>query len=215
MTTSKSKRDNNVLRWRDITGPLLAFLSDAEVSEKELKKDDSQFHRRAFVRSLFAMIEGTIHVIKFVSLHAASIRPKMFSLGEFTLLKEQSYSINGKGEAYAQKKFVRTEDNLKFVVRCLNRFVPRQVDLAVGGEDWNNFCEAIKIRNRITHPRAAADLHVSDEETELMKNVQGWFLEIPAVLTSLVPTDADQLATEGITMSVESEKRVVGEGNDS
>jgi len=58
------------MKLGEITDRLMPIREDAHWAEDALDKEDNQFTRRAYIRSLFAMIEGSILVLKQVVLHA-------------------------------------------------------------------------------------------------------------------------------------------------
>lgn len=49
------------------------------------------------------------------------------------------------------------------------------LELDVGGQDWQHFHDAIAIRNRLTHPKALSELEVTDKEIETLCLVIVWF----------------------------------------
>jgi len=58
-----------------------------------------------------------------------------------------------------------------------------------GGADWDNFRQAISIRHRVTHPKSANDLHVSNADVEQATGALFWFLDMHAkVLGQTVET---------------------------
>jgi hypothetical protein len=72
------------MKFGDFTDRLMPLLEDANVAETLLDTDDSQFNRRAYVRSVFAMIEGTVWILKQLVLEAPAAPglTKTLSVGE-------------------------------------------------------------------------------------------------------------------------------------
>ena len=60
------------MRLGDIIDRLMVLLSDAYAAEKLLEKADSQFARRAYIRSGFSLIEGSIWVFNSTVLDLSS-----------------------------------------------------------------------------------------------------------------------------------------------
>jgi hypothetical protein len=58
--------------FADITGPILAFTEDVHRAEVTMEAARDAYSRRQYVRSLFAMIEGSIYVLKRVLLLVGS-----------------------------------------------------------------------------------------------------------------------------------------------
>lgn len=170
-----------VKKFGDLTNPIIEFAKDVELAENDLDKFDTPYHRRAFVRALFSMIEGSVYLLKQTTL-SATVRSHLafHSAGEYALLAEQSYDLNNKGEINEQTKFLRLADNLRFMTKCLNKTFNCQIDLGVGSKDWVNFLTAIEIRNRITHPKNLNEFEVMQQDIETVKEVSYWINDIIA-----------------------------------
>jgi hypothetical protein len=160
----------------DFAIPVRKLLEDATAAEDYLEQKDSQFARRAYVRSVFAYIEGTVWLIKQVCLRVA-IEGNLseLSLAEQALLSDTAYDLKSNGEPYEQQKFLRLPDNLRFAVRVVNRLCHSSIDLEVGSIRWERFLKVLDTRHRITHPRDATGIDVGDEEINLAIEVCGWF----------------------------------------
>lgn len=161
---------------RDLAVPLKKLLEDATAAEAYLGQQDSQFARRAYIRSVFAYVEGTVWLIKQTCLRAVrESKGPGLSLPEQALLADVVYDLKSTGEPYEQQKFLRLPDNLRFAVRVVNRLCHSAVDLEVGTVGWDRFLKALETRHRITHPKDAAGIDVADEEVKLAIEVCGWF----------------------------------------
>ena len=167
------------MKFREYTEPILKLLEDAKTAESQLDVGDSQFMRRAYVRSVFAYIEGATWLIKQTSLRVASesgFKPK--DLGTYAILNDECYDLNDKGEVTTRSKFLRSSDNLRFAVCNFNSLFRSAIDLGVGAVPWNNFLAAIKVRNRLMHPKNTQEFDVSASEIQSAKNVCWWFNEL-------------------------------------
>jgi hypothetical protein len=110
------------MRMRDIKDPMLKLLEDAHEAETLLEEKDTQFYRRAYIRSVFASIEGIIWLIKQVCLKAKSPRgPRPIKVAEYALLSDQSYELKNNGDPSVQTKYLKLADNLKFTVKVARR----------------------------------------------------------------------------------------------
>jgi len=186
-----TKRDiSGILKVKvlgDLTNPIIEFANDVELAENDMDKFDTPFHRRAYVRALFAMVEGSVYLLKQTVLSAGvRSRSGLLSVGEYALLIEQSYDLNKKGEINEQVKFLRLPDNLRFTTNCLAKTFDCKLDLGVGGLNWDNFLTAIEIRNRITHPKSIGEFDISKQEVELVRSVSYWFNDIIAKATQSI-----------------------------
>lgn len=157
-----------------LIGHILIFGDDAGFAEAEMDKNDDAYYRRGFIRALFAMIEGSIFVIKQTTLVAGFSESKL-SFAEVALLKEETFELDNKGDIRSQAKFLRIADNLRFTAKSASKVFNCELNLGIGTRDWDDFLELIKIRNRITHPKSSDDFEVSKDEAELARKVFYWF----------------------------------------
>lgn len=164
------------MTFRDLRDAYLSLLEDSALAELLLETVDIPFHRRTYVRTIFASIEGSIWLMKQVCLHAVESpdSPEM-PISEYLLLSETEYSLKGNGDIKEQAKFLSLTDNLQFVVKVVNYRHSAGIDLEIGKKTWQNFQEAIKIRNRITHPKSSDDYDITDAEMKLCTKVSHWF----------------------------------------
>jgi len=155
----------------------MPMLDDARWAEGALDQDDSQYTRRAYIRSMFALIEGTIWILKQSLLQAIEEigLTSKFQPGERELLSDTTYELKNNGQIKEQTKFLKLTDNLKFTYAALGRHTNVKPDLGTGTVAWENFTTAITIRNRITHPKSPDDLSISDSEIEICREVTHWY----------------------------------------
>lgn len=167
------------MKLRDVIDPLLELLQDTKTAEELLNETPTQFAKRAYIRSSFAYIEGTVWLLKQACLGAAdTTRPRVFSLAEYALLNDESYDLKNNGEPSVQTKFLRLPDNVKFTDRAVAKFFGSKPQVHAGSTAWMNFLEAIKIRNRITHPKSLKDYEVIDNEIEVCREATHWFNDV-------------------------------------
>lgn len=133
-------------------------------AKQRMEEEPSDFHLREFVRTAYSAIEAQswqlrMYLIEYV------IDKKTASVHEISALKEESYAINEKGEIYIQPKGYSLKIGLRLAFTVLKKHeVPIQIDF--GSPEWMNIDLALKIRNRVIHPRNMTDISVSKEEAE-------------------------------------------------
>lgn len=133
-------------------------------AKQRMEDDPSDFHRREFVRTTYSAIEAQSWQLKMYLIEHV-IDKKTASVHEVSALKEESYTINDKGEIYIQPKGYSLKLGLRLVFSVLkNHDVPVQIDFA--SAEWMNIDHALKIRNRVIHPKSMRDISVSKEEAE-------------------------------------------------
>lgn len=151
-----------------------SLLEDVKQALDLVEHDPSQFNRRNFVRTVFAAIEGTNYDLR---RRALNYTHRQYSQEEIALLREESYTLNSKGEPSAKKLFLPLQDTLRFTFRVYFRKSPSFEKLDFSGPGWTSFLESIKIRHRLTHPKSDASLDVSDSELAAVKSAYVWFIK--------------------------------------
>lgn len=136
--------------------------------------------KRSAYRAMFAWIEGYVYGMKQVVLRAYMVGTAIeLSRSELSFLYEETYSID-KGKTRTKNVFVRLESNIRFTFSVFERIYNLEPMIDAGSQDWQNFCSAIEVRNRLTHPKAAEDLNVTEKELMLLTFVLNWFSQLSA-----------------------------------
>ena len=158
----------------------MPMIEDAQWAEEALDKEDNQFTRRAYIRNVFAMIEGSIWVLKQTVLHAPASEGKTKKIlpAEFALLSDKTYELKSNGQTKEQTKYLKLPENFRFTFSVLTKYFGTEFNLGVGTIAWDNFRAAQEIRNRITHPKTVAEFKVTDIEIATCKEVCSWFNDL-------------------------------------
>lgn len=110
----------NPERWREWAAFRHELGEDTYAARTQVtRRGSSQLNRRTFVRALFAEIEGTINHLKNDALDTQS---SLFNPAELAMLRDETYGVDGQGNAHTQLKFVRIENNLLFALRSYLRY---------------------------------------------------------------------------------------------
>jgi hypothetical protein len=185
------------MKFREIRDPLLRLLQDAQSAEDLLSNGDTQFARRAYVRCLFAFIEGAVWILKYACRNGKTPKGVLpVSPGEYALLGDVSYELKSSGELSEQPKFLRLQENVKFCAVLFNRLFGSKIDLKVGSGDWQKFITAIGIRNRITHPKHLSDFDITDEELKICQDTCLWFNDHVSEAVNGVVTSSTKAISE-------------------
>ncbi len=159
---------------QEILDLLPILVDDMKTAEELLDKNDQEYYRRTFVRTLFAMIEGSVHAMK-IALFAIGQSSGALNVPELVVCKESSFNLNERGKIKERAKRFRISENLRFTVNVIEHLLGAKIDLGVGTQDWNSFKKAIKIRNSVTHPKDSADLIISNADLKCIRSVNLWF----------------------------------------
>ena len=141
-----------------------AVVDDVTLSLEELAQEDSPWRRRSFVRAAFASIEALTFILKQDALRLADAQPSQYTVGQLALLREEGFSLNSKGEVHSSPRFIPSTENFRFAVDMVMQGLFPGFRLSVDVPEWTAFKRAVKVRNRIVHPKGVSDLTVSDED---------------------------------------------------
>lgn len=136
---------------------------------------DTQFVRRTYVRAVFALVEGNINLMADIILRAHERNEIKLTVEEISPLREESYELSEQGKTIAKPRFFKLQSRLRFVLELFPRLYDRTHSVDTSVQGWNKFKEAIKLRNRITHPRDKSSFYVTDEELDTLELAREWF----------------------------------------
>lgn len=153
--------------------------SDLQFAEEQLQADeDKQFFRRTVVRTFVAMVEGAVSSLKQSVLTEHQFRGLPLKREEYAVLAEEAYRLKQSGEIDVRRSSPRLREDVKFTFPIYAKslgghftFDPPLAD----DPGWQSFCGAIRIRNRLTHPKCPEDLAVADSELEEVRDAAAWF----------------------------------------
>ena len=189
-------RDTTFKRVRDVMEQDFDFLvelrdlADDESTDRSIAlskpKYDRQTIRRLYIRTLVSLIEAMLATLKQDALRAGG----SLSDAEKLLLREETFDLNDKGEAFERPFIAPLPKSVKFAIRCFAKThgLSRLPDYSGGG--WRDFQELVRIRNRLTHPKDALALEVTDEEMATADRAEFWFLRAN---TDLLEEKGDKL----------------------
>jgi hypothetical protein len=147
-----------------------------DLGKLALEENKTDCNKRAFTRAGFAMIEGNVFNLKQIALKLSEHGKGNFSTAELAMLEEHNFSLKDNGKAEVQIKFIALAPNLRFAFSACARAFGVQHELKVDDEGWQSFQEALRIRNRITHPKSVEDLHLSEKDVDHVEASVRWFL---------------------------------------
>ena len=178
MTTtpfSESRADIGTLKHLDDI--VRVFQDDFEICVQTHHEHEIQFWRRAFVRTVFAFIEGTTASMKRIAADSYHQPDARFSLAELALVAEEAYELNDKGEAVTLPAKIPVTKNIRFAFNVFARTYSINYQLKVDDNRWADLKAGLKVRDRLMHPKRVEDLVVSDEDLALVRSAAYWFLD--------------------------------------
>jgi len=154
--------------------------ADITLCEHGIQKANASW-RRLYVRSTFASIEGLIFFLKQHTLNNRMIdcydsfkngAPEL-PLRDLCLLMGESYTLKDNGQPKTSNAKLRTLPNLLFALSSFAESVGSE--WKIEKDDGFTALEiAIRIRNRLTHPKDLSALTVTDEELQTVKKAFDW-----------------------------------------
>lgn len=182
---------------------MMAVLSDDTDRLTEIGLSE-QFGRRMYIRAMFAMVEGTVYRMKQICFSEEYGSYSSFTPAESALLREETYDLDDRGKVVIKQSFLLLVKNIKFAFEAFHKYFGSANNLKIDDAGWESFLKAVKIRNRLTHPKTAIDLNVSDAEFETVRRASDWFEES----TSLALNAASDITEEGTRRNKETLKQL-------
>ena len=136
--------------------------------------NDNQLHRRAFVRSVFAYIEGVLHQQKQFTYKLGDGTGKL-SDEEMLRLKDSRRKTNQQGEDVLVPHFMRFKDNFKFTFSAFSKSCNSTFELDLNENSWNVLQASLKVRDRLMHPKSPEDLLITELEIQEASETFLWF----------------------------------------
>lgn len=154
---------------------LLASIDDGEVDEHGNVDADYEFHARQLIRAVFAYIEATTFSIKAWSAARCMEEDIEITPEERYFATDTEYDLNDRGEVVESVAKISLAKNIRFAI-VLNRRAHKMLEpFDASVEWWGCMKEAIRIRDRLTHPKMPEDLDVSgDDIAKVLKAKKGF-----------------------------------------
>jgi hypothetical protein len=131
---------------------------------------------RAYVRAVFALVEG----VSFAFRQLAASLPETehcLSHGELAVLNDESYGVKDNGEVSTTTRFLKVHSGTRFTFGICKRLYEIQTEIDYGGKGWDSFMKAIKIRDRLMHPKSVESLDVTEDEIGIVSDGLEWFID--------------------------------------
>ncbi|MBM3927404.1 MAG: hypothetical protein FJ335_02950 [Sphingomonadales bacterium] len=150
------------------------LIEDVIAANDRLQTSDTQTARRDVVRASIAAIEAEVWLVRGHVRDALQSLDALSPLADLAL-RETTYSVGENGRLQAKERSVPIPTAIKFVSAQAAIICPNlEVDFTHRG--WESLQRAIKIRDRITHPRPMRGLDVSSDELFTVKSGLFWVI---------------------------------------
>lgn len=150
---------------------------DMELAVAHNMAHPSPFSHRTVVSAFYSLVEGLAFQLRQVTVASLEPHPGHLTTAELVLLREERYSLNDKGETEVSDRSEPVPKKLLFTLKCYGKchgtlFKPR-----TDQHGWNALKRAVRIRNRVTHPKSASDLTVGTEDQQILADAYLWWKE--------------------------------------
>jgi hypothetical protein len=171
--------------FADLRNTYNELVSDVE-DTKKLDTDfcSESFIKRTYTRSFFSMIEGVTFQLKRIALQANK-KTNVFEAFEILLLEERTGHLASNGIAKDRNAKLQLLTNLQFAIRSVAKALNLKFEINKGS-GWTALCAAVKVRDRITHPKTTESLLISDDDMQILGQANAWFRDEIARLIEMM-----------------------------
>jgi hypothetical protein len=120
---------------------------------------------RQLIRAIFAFFEAVTFSVKMRAIEELIKSGHEVLWAERYLAADIEFTLTDKGEVTERPARIRLVDNIRFAFSLQERFLGITDRFDPSCKWWGCLKTAIKIRDRITHPKFPEDIDVSPEET--------------------------------------------------
>lgn len=185
----------------------------------QMQTPTSSVMRRSYARALFAFIEGTMWGLKWFCYNIGSSKSGRFTAEEMLLLSEREIKPQIDGSRPREQNIwfreepmkIGLETNLQFTFGMVGKLGGIRYSVDKGTAGWGKFKSAIKVRDRLTHPKSPDHLLVADDEVEVLCEAQLWFEGEMEKVLELVSREYQQTLENALGTALrENEKNLGG-----
>src|SRR5208282_2141278 len=176
MTEANAKETlNNFLQIADV------LEKDVQLARAQCGQAPSEYSKRVLIKTIFSFFEGHLYAFKQVVLAFEYILNPLKNLvlgakaSRMVLFSEEERAMLEGFTGKERKNHLKFKDNIKFAVQIFYRAIQQQNEVDFKSVGWNQLMAAQKIRDRITHPKTAEALKISDEEMQIVIAGHNWY----------------------------------------
>jgi len=149
------------------------------------------FRRRTLVRTLFAHIEGTLSRMRQVAIYWHRLDAIRLSDRDLRRCADEAALVGLSLPRGKKPIHMPLKDAVKFSFKLFGSTPGKlPVEIDAGSQGWRDFCEAIKVRDKLAHPKIESDLLMLPEDSEKVMRAWMWWVEISSrVLSANAPVD--------------------------
>lgn len=153
---------------------LISTMDNCELEKGEVTSDDTNFNSRMLIHSAFAYIEGAASYLKYECLFAEDDGRTRPSPVEVAYIMDVEYRLTDNGTIKERPAKIPLKTNVSFAFTTYERLFGNPGLFDSSMEWFSALGNAIKVRDRITHPKNPCDLDIMPNEViDTVKAVSG------------------------------------------
>lgn len=162
----------------------LGLKSDADIIREKVSPTMTGFWDRTYVRTVFAMFEGVAFATRQYILAQSAAGQYEVTIQESDLLSEQTFVLDGKGNIKVKENFLQFLPGFRLTMKVFGRSLGMAdyVESAFGHHGFESFQDAVKVRNKVTHPKFAIEMMLTHQDIDAVKMAESWFNSLLAEL---------------------------------
>lgn len=133
----------------------------------------SVLQRRVLVRSIFSFVEALSFALRQVVVESDVLA--RLSPAEVTLARDQSFEVSSSGHVKQRSARIATLGGVRLTFNLAAKASASAVCLDTDSVGWQSLVASLAVRDRLTHPKQAQDLDVSDTEVRCAVEAFRWF----------------------------------------
>lgn len=158
---------------------LVECIDRGEVADDGAVHADYEFYARQLIRAAFAYIEAVTFSVKARSAGRCMEQGIDITPQERYFATDTEYEINEKGEVVETVAKISLARNIRFALAINRKAHGMAEPFDASVEWWSCLRDAIRIRDRLTHPKMPGDLDVSgDDIVKVLRARAGFEAEI-------------------------------------
>ena len=137
--------------------------------------DEEKAYRRFYVRAVFALVEAFVEQHRRLVTHLCEAGKIVLTQNKLNRLREIKQILDESGAVVEAPNYLRIFDKIKCVYNAAATGFHSPLTVTFGDDHWEEFQEAMEIRNQITHPKNVEDCWILDLSLQKVIAAHEWF----------------------------------------
>ncbi len=152
---------------------LLPNLGSRSITDTVTTEEEA--NRRFYVRAIFSLVETVVEQHKRLLLELHEHNFIKLHEGVYEVLSERVYIAKDNGKILSKEQYLKLQRKIRTVYRVASESFKERLNINFGDSGWELFQDALKIRDRITHPKRYEDCEIDEQILEVVESGEKWF----------------------------------------